>query len=224
MNKIIKINKKNLYDFLFLLLITLTIMSLFSMDHLSEDNCNYAVEEIHYFNNKIFKGNISTVGMEFSPRYYANMFMAFLIKLFNSDWYETSFGLIKVNYILYALVTTIIAIKFLKKNRLVVGLIMSLCLMTPSLISIAFVLDFSPDVFLGTAAPLSLLALVCVLGRKKYWMIAWILAILATFLHIHEGFWAAFFLGTIWVATCFADKKINFKVLSYILIYLFFYY
>ena len=222
MNKIIKINKKNLYDFLFLLLITLTIMSLFSMDHLSEDNCNYAVEEIHYFNNKIFKGNISTVGMEFSPRYYANMFMAFLIKLFNSDWYETSFGLIKVNYILYALVTTIIAIKFFKKNRLVVGLIMSLCLMTPSLISIAFVLDFSPDVFLGTAAPLSLLALVCVLGRKKYWMIAWILAILATFLHIHEGFWAAFFLGIIWIVTCFADKKINLKILSYILVYLFF--
>ena len=222
MNKIIKINKKNLYDFLFLLLITLTIMSLFSMDHLSEDNCNYAVEEIHYFNNKIFKGNISTVGMEFSPRYYANMFMAFLIKLFNSDWYETSFGLIKVNYILYALVTTIIAVKFFKKNRLVVGLIMSLCLMTTSLISIAFVLDFSPDVFLGTAAPLSLLALVCVLGRKKYWMIAWILAILATFLHVHEGFWAAFFLGIIWIATCFADRKINFRILSYILIYLFF--
>lgn len=30
------------------------------------------------------------------------------------------------------------------------------------------------------------------------------------------------FLGTIWVATCFADKKINLKILSYILIYLFF--
>ena len=66
-------------------------------------------------NNKIFKGNISTIGMEFSPRYYANMFMTFLIKLFNSDWYEASFGLIKINYILYALVTTVIAIKFSKK-------------------------------------------------------------------------------------------------------------
>lgn len=222
MNKKIKINKKNLYNFIFLLLISLTIMSLFSIDHLNEDNCNYAVEEIHYFNSKIFKGNISTIGMEFSPRYYANMSMTFLIKLFNSDWYEASFGLIKINYILYALVTTVIAIKFSKKNRLVICLIMSLCFMTPSLINIAFGLDFSPDVFLGTAAPLSYLSLVCVLGRKKYWMVAWILAILATFLHVHEGFWTAFFLGTIWVATCFADKKINLKILSYILIYLFF--
>lgn len=219
MNKKIKINKKNLYNFIFLLLISLTIMSLFSIDHLNEDNCNYAVEEIHYFNSKIFKGNISTIGMEFSPRYYANMSMTFLIKLFNSDWYEASFGLIKINYILYALVTTVIAIKFSKKNRLVICLIMSLCFMTPSLINIAFGLDFSPDVFLGTAAPLSYLSLVCVLGRKKYWMVAWILA---TFLHVHEGFWTAFFLGTIWVATCFADKKINLKILSYILIYLFF--
>lgn len=165
MNK--KINKKNLYDFIFLLLISLTIMFLFSIDHLNEDNCNYAVEEIHYFNNEIFKGNISIIGMEFSPRYYANMFMAFLIKFFNSDWYEVSFGLIKINYILYALVTTIIAIKFFKKNRLVVGLIMSLCFMTPSLISIAFGLNFAPDVFLGTAAPLSFLALICVLGEKN---------------------------------------------------------
>lgn len=222
MNKKIKINKKDLYDFIFLLLISLTIMSFFSIDHLNEDNCNYAVEEIHYFNNKIFKGNISTIGIEFSPRYYANMSMTFLIKLFNSDWYEISFGLIKINYILYALVTTVITMKFLKKNRLVIGLIISLCFMTPSLINIAFGLDFSPDVFLGTAAPLSYLSLVCVLGRKKYWMVAWILAILATFLHVHEGFWAAFFLGTIWIATCFADKKINFKILSYILIYLFF--
>ena len=147
MNKKIKINKKDLYDFIFLLLISLTIMSFFSIDHLNEDNCNYAVEEIHYFNNKIFKGNISTVGMEFSPRYYANMFMAFLIKLFNSDWYEISFGLIKINYILYALVTTVITMKFFKKNRLVIGLIISLCFMTPSLINIAFGLDFSPDVF-----------------------------------------------------------------------------
>ncbi|MEJ6455950.1 hypothetical protein LH399_04270 [Fusobacterium nucleatum] len=220
MNK--KINKKNLYDFIFLLLISLTIMFLFSIDHLNEDNCNYAVEEIHYFNNEIFKGNISTIGMEFSPRYYANMFMAFLIKFFNSDWYEVSFGLIKINYILYALVTTIIAIKFFKKNRLVVGVIMSLCFMTPSLISIAFGLNFALDVFLGTAAPLSFLALICVLGEKKYWLIAWGLAIISTFLHIHEGFWAAFFLGIIWIATCFADKKINFRVLSYILIYLFF--
>ena len=222
MNKKIKINKKDLYDFIFLLLISLTIMSFFSIDHLNEDNCNYAVEEIHYFNNKIFKGNISTIGIEFSPRYYANMSMTFLIKLFNSDWYEISFGLIKINYILYALVTTVITMKFFKKNRLVIGLIISLCFMTPSLINIAFGLDFSPDVFLGTAAPLSYLSLVCVLGRKKYWMVAWILAILATFLHVHEGFWAAFFLGTIWIATCFADKKINFKILSYILIYLFF--
>lgn len=68
MNKKIKINKKDLYDFIFLLLISLTIMSFFSIDHLNEDNCNYAVEEIHYFNNKIFKGNISTIGIEFSPR------------------------------------------------------------------------------------------------------------------------------------------------------------
>ena len=99
---------------------------------------------------------------------------------------------------------------------------MSLCFMTPSLISIAFGLNFAPDVFLGTAAPLSFLALICVLGEKKYWLIAWGLAIISTFLHIHEGFWIAFFLGIIWISTCFADKKINFRVLSYILIYLFF--
>lgn len=219
MNK--KINRKEILEFIFIFLISLTIISFFSMEYLNEDNCNYAVEEIHYFNDNIFKGNMSTLEMEFSPRYYANMFMAFLIRVFNSDWYEISFWLIKVNYILYALVVVTIVFKFFKKNRLLVALIVSFCLVRPSLISIAFGLDFSPDVFLGTAAPLAFLSLICVLGRKKYWMLAWILAILATFLHIHEGFWVAFLLGVIWLAICFADKKINLRVLSYICIYLF---
>ena len=49
-----------------------------------------------------------------------------------------------------------------------------------------------------------------------------ILILVATFLHIHEGFWGAFLLGVVWLATCFSDKKINFKVLVYIIIYLFF--
>ena len=219
MNK--KINRKEILEFIFIFLISLTIISFFSMEYLNEDNCNYAVEEIHYFNDNIFKGNMSTLEMEFSPRYYANMFMAFLIRVFNSDWYEIIFWLIKVNYILYALVVVTIVFKFFKKNRLLVALIVSFCLVRPSLISIAFGLDFSPDVFLGTAAPLAFLSLICVLGRKKYWMLAWILAILATFLHIHEGFWVAFLLGVIWLAICFADKKINLRVLSYICIYLF---
>ena len=219
MNK--KINRKEILEFIFIFLISLTIISFFSMEYLNEDKCNYAVEEIHYFNDNIFKGNMSTLEMEFSPRYYANMFMAFLIRVFNSDWYEISFWLIKVNYILYALVVVTIVFKFFKKNRLLVALIVSFCLVRPSLISIAFGLDFSPDVFLGTAAPLAFLSLICVLGRKKYWMLAWILAILATFLHIHEGFWVAFLLGVIWLAICFADKKINLRVLSYICIYLF---
>ena len=219
MNK--KINRKEILEFIFIFLISLTIISFFSMEYLNEDNCNYAVEEIHCFNDNIFKGNMSTLEMEFSPRYYANMFMAFLIRVFNSDWYEISFWLIKVNYILYALVVVTIVFKFFKKNRLLVALIVSFCLVRPSLISIAFGLDFSPDVFLGTAAPLAFLSLICVLGRKKYWMLAWILAILATFLHIHEGFWVAFLLGVIWLAICFAAKKINLRVLSYICIYLF---
>jgi hypothetical protein len=219
MNK--KINRKEILEFIFIFLISLTIISFFSIEYLNEDNCNYAVEEIHYFNDNIFKGNMSTLEMEFSPRYYANMFMAFLIRVFNSDWYEISFWLIKVNYILYALVVVTIVFKFFKKNRLLVALIVSFCLVRPSLISIAFGLDFSPDVFLGTAAPLAFLSLICVLGRKKYWMLAWILAILATFLHIHEGFWVAFLLGVIWLAVCCADKKINLRVLSYICIYLF---
>lgn len=53
-------------------------MFLFSINYLNEDNYNYAVEEIHQFNNKIFKRNISIMEMGFSPCYYANMFMIFL--------------------------------------------------------------------------------------------------------------------------------------------------
>ena len=222
MIKNIKISKKKLIDFVLLLLISLTIVSLFSMNYLNGDNCNYAVEEIHQFDNRIFKGNMSTLGIEYSPRYYANSLMAFLIRVFKSNWFETSFSMIKINYILYALVATFSSIKFLKKNRLIGCFLISLFLMTSPLISISFGLNFAPDVFLGTAAPLTFLALICVLGKEKYWLMAWILAIVSTFLHIHEGFWCAFLLGVIWLAICFSDKKVNFKVLIYIFVYLLF--
>lgn len=217
-----KISKKKILEFIFLFLIGVTIAFLFSVNHLNQDNCNYAVEEIHQFDNNIFKGNISTIGSEFSPRFYANAFMAFFMKMFALNWFEAAFRLIKANYILYALVATFTSMKFLKKNKLIGGFIISLCLMTSPLISISFGLNFAPDVFLGTAAPLTFLALICVLGKKKYWLMAWILAIISTFLHIHEGFWCAFILGVIWLAISFSDKKINFKVLVYICIYLFF--
>ena len=38
--KEIKISKKNLMDFVFLLLISLTVISLFSIDYLNGDNCS----------------------------------------------------------------------------------------------------------------------------------------------------------------------------------------
>ena len=41
MNK--KINRKEILEFIFIFLISLTIISFFSMEYLNEDNCNYAV-------------------------------------------------------------------------------------------------------------------------------------------------------------------------------------
>lgn len=218
-----KLSRKDLFEFIFLLLISLTIISLFSMDHLNEDNCNYAIEEIHHFSNKIFNGNINTIGNEFSPRYYANSLISYFMKFFNLNWFESSFIFIKINYILYALVASIASMKFFKKNRALATLLISLYLMIRwPLLSVAFELNYAFDIFLGTAIPLSYLALICVLGKKKYWEVGWILVLIATFLHIHEGFWGAFLLGITWIATSFSDKKINFKVLVYIIIYLFF--
>lgn len=220
--KILNFPKKDFYDFMFLFFISLTIVFLFSFDYLNEDNCNYAIEEIHHFNNRIFEGNINTVGIESSPRYYANAFMGYLIKIFNSNWFEASLFLIRINYLLYALVATFSTIKFFKKNKFISVFIISLFLMTPSISSIGFELNGAPDVFLGTAIPISFLALILVLGRKKYWLTAWIFVTISTFLHIHEGFWAAFILGIIWLSDSFSYKKINFRVFIYIFLYLFF--
>ncbi|EFE87067.1 hypothetical protein FUSPEROL_00991 [Fusobacterium periodonticum ATCC 33693] len=203
-------------------MIGITIVFRFGANSLNEDNGIYAIEELNQFNNEIFNGNIGTMGIQFSPRYYANLFMAYIMKIFSIDWFESSLWLIRVNYILYLFMIIITVMKLLKKNRLLAGLILSLCIMNSSLISISFGLNLAPDVFLGTAAPLSFLALVCVLGKKKYWLISWILVTISTFLHIHEGFWGAFLLGVMWIATSYVDKKINVKVILYIIIYLFF--
>lgn len=225
MDKFGKCNDKisRLIEITLIFIISLSVGFLFgTSDYLNEDNCNYAVEEIHEYNHQIFDGNINTVGASVSPRHYANVTMAYIMRLLDGSWFESSALLIRINYILYAILITYMTMKFLKKDRLLGSLIFTVCVMSGnSMISLAFGLNGASDVFLGTGYCIAFMALVCVAGEKKNWSVSWILATIAAFMHVHEGMWVGCVIGVIWFAQCIANKKINWQSLKLLPLYVF---
>ena len=217
MKKRLRLEKESIsqmVEVILVFLISLCVCFSFSGTVLNEDNCNYAVEELHAYDNELFDGNINTVGAEYSPRYYANALMSFLIQLLGCSWFGAAAVLIRFNYVLYSLAISLMTLKLFEKNRLLACLLLSAGVMSGnSLISLGFGLNGAPDVFLGTAIPIAFMALICVLGERKNWTAAWVLSAVASFLHVHEGMWVGAVIGIIWLAISIADKQIDWKSL-----------
>jgi hypothetical protein len=219
-NIINKISTTKISEYLLIFIVCLSISFIYKWTALSENNLNYGVEEIHAHNNHIFQNNINTIGSEYSPRLYANLFMTLLIKILGSSWNGAALVLIQFNYVLYAIAITIITTKIAEKNKLLVAAILSICFMGGSLLSLAFEINCAQDVFLGTAIPLALIALGLIIGEKKNWDLAWIFLALSEFMHVHEGLWAGCIVVIFWLAMCIYDKKLSWKSLRTIPIYI----
>lgn len=214
LGKYIQINETIL---LFLLNIAITF--LFYINFLNESNCNYAIEELHMYNTELFNNSISVVGAEYSPRYYANVFMAAAMHIFNVDWFEAAVFMIRFNYILYAASITFLTVKIIRSRRLLAGLILNISIMSGTLISLGFELEGAANVFLGTGIPLAFIGIICIFGEKKQWFLAWIMCSLAGFMHIHEGMWSGCVVGVVWLAGCIAEHRINWKAVRGLPIY-----
>lgn len=212
-----KINIVNLITFL----VCISIVFSFGTKALSEDNFNYAVEEMHYYDTTLYANNINIVGAEYSPRLIANAAMSLLMTICNGSWNTAAIYLIGLNYLLYSVAFTLIAIKLFDGNKKIIGVaIISIISMGRDvLLSLAFDINGAPDVFLGAAIPVALIALALVLGNKQNWNLAWFFAATAGLLHVHEGMWIGSVIGIIWIADCITQKKILIKQIKTLPVY-----
>lgn len=213
-------NKEKTLRVIELFLVCLAVTSLFGNNALNEDNFNYGIEEMHAYNHSLYSDNINVVGATHSPRLVANVFMVGLMKVCGGNWNTAAMYLIRVNILLYAVAFTFVSYKLFKGNRVLGGIIISTTCMCGSLISLAFAINVSFDVFLGTAIPLAMIAIISILGEKQYWNIAWIMLALAEFMHVHEGIWAGSIIGLIWMTDCIIEKKILWNRLKTLPIYI----
>jgi hypothetical protein len=187
---------------------------------LFEDNFCYAVEEIHAYDNAIYQNNINVVSSDNSPRFFANHFMSMLMGVFGGNWNSSALLLILINYLLYAVAFTMIINRIFKKNFIFGAMLISFSTMYAELISLGFDINYAADVFMGTAVPLAMIAIALVIGDSPKWNTAWIILALSEFMHVHEGIWAGSVVGLLWISACIADRKINWKQIKSLPIYI----
>lgn len=208
-------NKRNWIIKILVFCICFAVSFSFVGKSLYEDNYNYAIEEMHAFDNTLYANNINNAGAECSPRLYANMFMSLIMTVFHIEWATAAMYLVRINYLLYTIAAFLFCITFFKekKQRLLGAVVVSVCGLTPTLKSIAFPINGAEDVFLGTAIPIVMIAVIFACNKKSNWDLIWILMMVAEFMHVHEGIWGGVIVSLIWLAGCIADKKINWRQL-----------
>lgn len=200
-------SKKN--RFILLLCICVAVSFSFGSRYMRDDNFAYAVQEINTFNNEIFSDNVTNVGINYSPRRFANNMMAVMMRCKNGSWLEAALLFIRINYVLYAFAAALFASWLFDKNLFLGGFLIAICCCTNRLVSLGFGMIGAYDVFLGTAIPLSLIAISFVFFNKKNWDLAWFFLACSELMHVHEGIWAGAIVGIIWCAECFSSKKIT---------------
>jgi len=201
-------------------IVCLATVSLFFASRLFEDNYNYAIEQMHSYNNVWYANNINTVGSDFSPRLFANLSMSMLTHIAGGNWNNAAHFLVILNYILFAIAFTFITVKNLNSYRPLAGFIVTMAGMTGCLISLAFPLNAAYDVFLGTATPFALMAIMSALSDRPNWNFIWIMLAVSELMHVHEGLWGGFIVGVIWLADSFSNKRILWKCLRALPIYI----
>lgn len=92
-------------------LVCLATVSLFFASRLFEDNYNYAIEQMHSYNNAWYANNINTVGSDSSPRLFANLSMSLLTHIAGGNWNNAAHFLVILNYVLFAIAFTFITVK-----------------------------------------------------------------------------------------------------------------
>lgn len=207
------------YEKLLLFLLCIGFSFIFYGKTIAIENVNYGVEQLHQYNQELFKNNVGLLEADFSPRYYANVIVSLLMNLLKISWGGVATLIIRLNFVIYA-VAAAKTVCNLTRKRLLFGAILVSCVFRSSLGTLAgFGLNGAMDAFIGTGTALVLLAISFLVGEKKNWMAAWIFLALATLMHVHEGMWGGCIVGVIWLASSIAGKKIEWKALKGLPIY-----
>lgn len=208
------------YDKILVFLLCIGFAFVFYGKTIAVENVNYAVEQLHQYNNGLFADNIGLLKDGISPRYYANAIVSGLMHFLNLSWADAVTLIIRLNYIIYAVAIARTVCNITDKRRLLYGMILTSCVFRSSLGMIAgFGLNGAMDVFIGTGTSVALLAISFIVGKEKKWLPAWVCIALAAFMHVHEGMWGGCTIAVIWLVEVIADKKIDWKALRGLPIY-----
>lgn len=207
------------YEKILLFLLCVAFSFAFYGKTIAIENTNYGLEQLHQHNAELFKDNVMLLEADFSPRFFANLTVSLFMNIFHMSWAGVTTFIIRLNFVLYAVAAARTACK-LTKHRLLLGVILISCIFRSSLGVLAgFGLNGALDTFIGSGTALALIAISNIIGEKKNWMAAWILLALATIMHVHEGMWGGLIVGVLWFAFCVADRKIDWKAVKGLPIY-----
>lgn len=207
------------YEKILLFLLCIAFSFAFYAKTVAIENTNYGLEQLHQYDAELFKNNIMLWEMDFSPRFFANLMVSVLMRVFHMSWAGVTTFIIRCNFMLYAAAAARTACK-LTKHRLLFGMILISCIFRSSLGVLAgFGLNGAMDTVIGSGTVLVLFAISNIIGEKKNWLAAWILLALASLMHVHEGMWGGLIVGVLWISFCIAEQKIDWNAVKGLPIY-----
>lgn len=162
-----KLSYRN-YKYMWIFIILL-IYCFFSLNNIANyDNFIYGIENINFYDNKIFLNNFS-LAQERSPRFFMNLIYAINMKIFGLRWEEITIYLTHITILVMILAIVNIIFSLTKKNQFFLSILLTFFLQKNIHGNLAGFSYWSVDVIgLGVATSFTILGLSYILGEKKY--------------------------------------------------------
>ncbi|WP_224035223.1 DUF6798 domain-containing protein [Clostridium gelidum] len=214
------IDKNIFIEVLMTFVTSLCILICFVSASISSDNTNYAIEQLHEYDNFLFVNNPSFSTGEFSPRFFMNFIFTIFMKALHLKWENVAVFFIYLGVVITAIGIVNTVFRLIDNKRIFYAVILTIFVAKGITSGLSGWSTFVPGTIgLGTGFAFSILAISYVLGENKRWNIAWIIIAISMLMHVHEGIWGFCALFLLWIIECIINRKIQIKDLKTIWIF-----
>lgn len=221
------LNKITIYDILIIFLFALIYRRTFS-NYIDHNNTIYALEQFNTFNHEFYASNPVNAVNVLSSKYFTNYLVSWAMKT-GISWEGVMFVFCWCAMMLYSVITWVIG-KYIFRNA-IFGILFCfmVCLETSCGLSGLNMVEFGTT-FTGMGIAFSLGGLVCAFSgivrndlnerkRDRLFDIAWLLAAVSCFFHIHEGLYGGATLFLILITAALWNGKLELKRFRCIVIF-----
>ncbi len=206
-NKIKSIN----FDFVISCVVSWSLLLMFVTKGIGGNNMTYAIGEMREYNPELFIGNIIVGAGGVSPKYVVEKIIGFLMFLNNGNWGNAAILFVYFGVIIQAIGIANISRRIDKKHQIIVSAIFTCLILYCGNYLAGFSLFELNSIGMGIGIAFSIFSISFLVGDKRNYKVAWIVATCAVFFHIHEGLYCCAVILFFALVDSIVQKKILLK-------------